>query len=185
MRADVFANDADAVVYLDSDIIMHRKTAPEDFLENGKPIMEHCSTQHAVAHGVDPRWIRNAAKVIGRPAMVEAMRNSGIIHDTKVVRWCRESVERTTGMDIEEVFKHHWDINTGWFPDRATGVTKPGKPTLSEFITLGAFAWLACPERYSWRDVLQVGYRDIPLTRFWSHSGVTPQIEAQLNALLK
>ena len=183
MTADKHCPGAEAVVFWDSDVIADRSFSPECFFVDGKPIMQFCSPSYAVSKGVDPRWLRSAREVIGRPTEVEAMRNPGIIHLTCAVRWCREHIEKHTGKTLEQLLRARWDPHTHWFPNRGGTGYRAGKPTMSEFITLGSFAWHFMKDKYSWRDVLQYGHVALPFGQHHSHSGLSAELAEHFRKL--
>lgn len=163
MFADTYTN-ADFISFVDSDCVFTSPVTPETFMTNGKPNWLHTPWDKT---GEDARsaWGDVMLKCIGEFPPSEFMRR----HPQLVPRWALEEfrgfVSSKHGVSLD-----HYILN------------QPGR-CFSEFNCLGFFLWLHHREKFHWINT-EEWLPPAVLKQFWSHGGMTPDIENEIATLL-
>lgn len=160
MRSDIWCRDADFVLHFDSDCLFTEPVRPEDYFEDGKPVLMHASydwlinTQQANLG----MWKANAERALGGTVTEETMRRHPAVHYEWLYRAARACIEQHTGMSIDKFIMSCENS----FPQ-----------SFAEFPTLGAVAWRLFPDSYAWRNQETQGFPPSKLVQFWSHQSPT------------
>ncbi len=160
MRADEWCRDADFVLHLDSDCMFTEPVTPDDYFENGKPVLMHASfdwlinTQQANLS----MWKEAAERALGWEVTQETMRRHPAVHYASLYGETRHWIEKHTGMPMDDFVR----AGRNEFPQETC-----------EFVTLGAVAWKRLPTEYAWRNQETQGFPPSKLVQFWSHQSPT------------
>ena len=163
MHADMYT-EADNISFVDSDCVFTEPVTPENFRTDGKPDWLY-TPWDSVGEDAKRAWGQVMTKCLGQAPPAEFMRR----HPQLIPRWAlqefRGFIAKQHGMDLE-----HYILS------QPTGA-------FSEFNCIGFFLWLHHREKFNWINTEDF----IPptvLTQRWSHGGLTPEIEAEMEATL-
>lgn len=149
----------DYIQFMDSDCMFTRPVTPDDFIENGKPII--LMTKYSSLGGSIP-WQKPTETYMGSSVLYEYMRTNGLMYhkDTLV-----------------QISVYHpnliWEIKQ--IRDRS----------FSEFNFIGAFAHKHVANKYAFKDTETDVWEPFPILQKWSWGGLTPEIRDELNLILQ
>lgn len=165
LYADEFT-DAENIVFIDSDTIFTRPVSPEMFFTGGK--LNWMISPYST---VETPWQDGTEKFLAAPVEFETMRRFPVT----VPRWLLAEVRHfcfhTHGIGLSEYVM----------------AQEPPNPAFSEFNILGAYAYAFHRERFNWIDTSTVPKNEWPplvVLQKYSHSGLTPEIEAEFETIL-
>ena len=163
MYADTFS-DADAFSFMDSDCIFTEPVTPESFMTEGKVNWLH-TPWDKVGSDAKNAWGAVMEKCLGEAPPSEFMRR----HPQMIPRWALEEfrgfVAEKHGVSLE----HYISVQpAGHF---------------SEFNCIGFYLWLHHHEKINWLNT-DDGVPPTVLRQHWSHGGITPEIQAELERIL-
>lgn len=163
MTADFYTGDA-LVTFVDSDCCFCQLTTPADLLDPmGRPIM--LMTPYSQLSGVP--WQAPTQEVMGTPVEFEFMRRLPITIYGHHIRQFRHWFSANHGKSLEQ---HVLNV-----PNR----------NFSEFNAMGAWCYQFKRNDYYWLDTSK---KELPpkfVKQHWSWGGMTPDILAELEELLK
>lgn len=148
--------DAEYILFVDSDCCFTEPFTPEDFMEDGKPLIYKT---HYSKVGDAICWKVPTESFMKLPVEYEYMRRLPLMY-----RWDTLSTSSMVPKDISQ------DI-------MAYGA-------FSEFNYLGAWAELYQSDKYVFADTDHVEIRSPKLKQNWSHGGLTPEIREELGRIL-
>lgn len=141
--------ECEYIQYTDSDCIFHTPTKPDDYFQDGKPVM--LKTRYGNLEGAE-MW---------RSVVYDAL---GFLPDWEYMRRHMLIYHRETLMNIQKIFPKMNDYV----------MTRPGRH-FSEFNVMGAFADKYEPERYVWKDTATTEFVPEKLKQFHSYSQYTKE----------
>lgn len=163
LHADKYT-DADYILFTDSDTIFTQPVTPETYFTHG--LINWMITPYAKT---DTPWQPMIEKFLGIPVEFETMRR----HPQMVPRWLlidmREFCEKQHGVPLDKYV-----------------MSQPYRE-FSEFNALGAFAYYFHHDKFNWINTEEVAADQLPpltVLQKYSHDGLTPQIEAEFEAIL-
>lgn len=160
--ADIHCPDADAILYVDSDCVFARPFDVKELYRDGKHMILRRRWEDA---GTGLIWRAPAEHALGFPARFDTMACHPSVYLADTVRHTREHIENVHRQPLERYVR--------------------SRETFIEFVTLGNYALTAEEERYHAVDYGPDDGYPRPLKQFWSHAGITPAIEAEIEALLR
>lgn len=166
-RADEHCAGADFVMHLDSDCIFRQPVTPEDFFQDGKPVLliEEYASLEKQFPGFPWRPVVEAT--LGRPVRYETMRAPGMVNPIGIYADVRQAVVRAQ----DEPFDDYVLSCQNQFPQ-----------TFCEFNTIGAIAleepWV---HRYEVRDVVGDGWPAQKIIQGWSHATLDQPVSISLD----
>jgi hypothetical protein len=187
MKADLHCDEPDYICYIDSDCVFTKPVSVDSLFVNDRPILCYDGWEADHTH----QWRVGTEWALGQKIGLNFMRRHGMIYSPVHLRALRGHVENVHGEDFTNYIRAQWDEKTEWFPARPDGKQWHtfGKPKLSEFCLMGGFVWWRFPEDFCWWRVDDFGWpgneRHGFVKQYWSHSGVTPEIQEELEGLLK
>ena len=152
--ADVWCPAADFILHTDSDCIFTEPVTPEDYFENGKPVMLH--EAYSMLPATIP-WKAVTELALGFPVQQETMRRHPQVNPAGVYEAVRSHIAGVHKMDFRDyVMRCKADFPWGF----------------SEHNAIGAFALhdATWRERYHWIDLATQKAPKDKLIQFWSHS---------------
>jgi hypothetical protein len=158
---------ADYIVHWDSDMIATAPFTPDIFFHNGRPVWTMTPWGDMPGQVEKKAWYHVMAKCLQECPPYEFMRKCAIIAPRWLYAEFRAFIEATHGMTIE-----------------AYVMNQPGHE-FSEYNCIGFFAWLKHRDKFHWHDTTKDGVTAWPWKQFWSWSGLTPEIKAEIETLLK
>ena len=186
MKADRHCDEPDWICYIDSDCVFTHAVSVESLFVNDRPILCFDGWEADHTH----QWREGTERALGRKIGLNYMRRHGMLYKPEHLQGLRAHVEGYHGVDFTDYVMEQWDEEKEWFPARPDGKQWHifGKPKLSEFCLMGAYVWAYHPEDFCWWRVDDFGWpgkdRHGFVKQYWSHSGVTPEIEKELEELL-
>jgi len=163
LYADLYS-DADFFLYVDSDCILTEPVTPETFMTDGKVNWLHTPFEKA---GEDARraWYDVMKKCLGEDPPSEMMRR----HPQLIPRWAlqefRGFIAQKHGVSLEH-----------YIASQPLG-------EFSEFNCIGFFLWLHHHEKINWINTEEFLPPTV-LRQWWSHGGLTPEIQKQIEGIL-
>ncbi len=156
MCADEYT-DADFIFHHDSDVLFTEPTTPEDYFENGKPVLLHASFDWLFTQQANLlMWKTATEKALGWNVTQECMRRPQAIHPRKIYPKARECMEKHTNIACANYIRSCENA----FPQ-----------TFAEFPTLGAVAWRYFHDDYRWWNQETEGFpKPHKVVQFWSHA---------------
>jgi len=156
MKADHWCPDADFILHTDSDCMFVEPVTPDDYFENGKPILYHQSFKTlGVKHPDVLRWQKVVQDCVMFKVTQETMRRHPAVHHRKVYSAARHEIESKTKMQWDKYI----ESQRNEFPQ-----------TFCEFVTLGNVAMHYYPKEYTLLDMEKNAWPPQKLVQFWSHS---------------
>jgi hypothetical protein len=143
LYADEFCQ-SDYILHLDSDCVWYKETTPQDFFQNGKPII-------LVEDGVVSPWPKITEKTLCWYDSKEYMRRLPIIYPRWVYPEFRKWIKNKHGMSLR-----NW-------------ISLQPYREFSEFNTLGQWLFRFHPEKFAW---LHPSETQVFAKQFWSWGGV-------------
>jgi hypothetical protein len=186
IQADKHCLDPDWVCYIDSDCIFTQVVSVDQLFVNDRPILCFDGWEADHTH----QWREGTERALGQKIELNYMRRHGMCYKPEHLRSLRGHLEWHHGEDFYDYVLNQWDEEKEWFPERAGGkMWQPfGKPKMSEFCLMGAWAWMKYPQDFCWWRVDDFGWPKLGrhgwVKQFWSHGEVTPEIQEELDALL-
>jgi hypothetical protein len=153
--------DADFIFHMDSDCTWVEPTTPDDYFEDGKPVLLHASYYWLVnfQQANLGMWKDGVEKALGGTSDQEFMRRPQMMHPRKTYAKARECIEKHTGRSCSEYI--HSCENS--FPQ-----------TFGEHNTLGEVAWRHFHNDYSWKDQEKGEFpKPHKIAQWWSNSPPT------------
>lgn len=154
---------ADFILHTDSDTIFTKPVTPESFMRDGKARV--LMTPWEDCPDAKKAWFHVMAKLFLDASTHDFMRNGTIMYPRFAYAKFRDFVEKQTG-----------------HPMAAYVANQPGRE-FSEYNTLGFFLWKYYRNDISWHDTRN-GIPESPVRQFWSYGGLTPEIRAEIEAIL-
>lgn len=188
MSADKFVPPGgDWICFLDSDCFFPRKTRMEEIFVDGKAIYNYGDW------GNDDQWRKGSERFLGRDIPYHFMRGQAMCFRPDKLPALRSHVEWLHEEPFDDYVLARWDAKSDWkYPERHGHPTHvPGKPTISEFQVMGGWVWERDHNAYEWRHVEKTPGWPAPhdpsrfVRQYWSHSGVTPEIEREMKEALE
>jgi hypothetical protein len=157
MTSDEHCPEADFICHVDSDCLFTEPVTPEDYFEDGKPILYFESfasiTRQYPEVGV---WQGVTQNCLPFPVLFETMRRHPGVFHRGLYGKAREEMERKTNMSVETYVRQQ----SNQFPQ-----------TFCEFNTLGNVAMQHFGDRYSLKNMEGITtWPPQKLVQFWSHS---------------
>lgn len=156
MKSDEWCPGADYILHMDSDCMFVEPVTPDDYFENGKPILYHQSFKTlGVQHPDVLRWQQVVQECVTFKVTQETMRRHPAVHHRMVYSAARLEIEAKTKMPWDEYIK----AQRNEFPQ-----------TFCEFVTLGNVAMHSFRNDYKFLDMDKNAWPPQKLVQFWSHS---------------
>ena len=165
MRAYAYT-DATFVTFVDSDVMFTKPCSPQDLLHEGKPIVLYTPYSVLVDQSGNPTtpWQKTTEAALKRAVEFEFMRRFPM---TASLRLLHE-------FDAFMVETHNQSVESYVMSQR----------TFSEFNSLGAFAYYFQPESCHFVNTEPQPIPPPVARQGWSWGGLTPEIRAEMEALL-
>lgn len=164
LNAD-FHTEADFILHIDSDCIFKQPVTPETFMVNGKA--RWLMTPWADCPDAEKAWMHVMVKCCRTMPTHDFMRKSTLI----VPRWAyaefRSFIQKTHGVTMD-----------------AYVMNQPGRD-FSEYNCLGHYLYTNHRDRIHWHDTAVSGHVPQVENQEWSWGGLTSEIKAKLDTLLK
>lgn len=162
--------ESDYILHLDSDCMLIKPTKPEDYFEDGKPVLLCHPFEDLQKHSPQCMYYQDVVeKALGWKPEMETMRRHPAVHP----RWLYSKVREHISNHVGVPFEHYVLSCSG---EGALGFT--------EFPTLGAYAHRFHHDDYHWIDTSkntsQVHHSDDHLKQFWSRKGMTDDIKKEV-----
>lgn len=149
--ADYYCPQADFILHTDSDCIFTEPVMPDDYFQDGKPIMCIKGYQHIP----DSPWKSVTEAAVKHPVFWSFMERHPQVNPRRLYPLMRTRM----------LMLHGWSFDQ-WFLSR-----KPTFPWgISEHNLLGAVAFDEMRDEYHWHDVIKDGMPHEKLRQFWSYS---------------
>lgn len=145
--------DADAICFVDSDLLFVKEFTPQSMLTDGKIRIEGMPWELA---GAAQCWHDGTEKLLGSSPAFETMQRHPYMYLTQTIRRAY----------------HHVGGESGYM-----AVHGP-----SEFNLLGNYAFARERDAYSFVVLDQQDRKSNFVREFWTHGGITPEVEAELKA---
>lgn len=162
LQADKYCEDAEAVLYVDSDCVFVRDCTPESFCQDGKPIVY--MTPWAFV-GKAQCWRGVTETAVKATVEWEYMRRLPCLFLTRTLREAAEWFQQNHPKPINEYV-----------------VSQPGWH-FSEFNFLGAWSHLHQPELYQFVNTEEVVMPPVIAKQFVSWDGITRQTRRELEEI--
>jgi hypothetical protein len=178
---------------VDSDCFFHRPTdVSKVFSAENKPIFYYGD------FGDDLHWKEGSEDVLGRSLPYHTMRRQGMCFAPRHLQLLREDLlynfreNYNRDVEFDRLVLERWDKEGDWSYPKREGIQYhcSGKPTMSEFLVMGGFVWNYHYHDYEWRKIPKdAGWPHPPpddafVRQYWSHSGVTDEIRAEMERCL-
>ena len=171
--SDDFSN-ADLLLLLDSDCMLLEPTKLSDIMEDGKPVVQYLewSEQHPVA---EKKWRWCTSKVLGMDVDRELMICMPCLFWRETFLHTRQQIVNATGKGFFDAVYSDVPFKASNFLDHPN--------TFADYEALGCYATKREPERYvlQHRDAAK---RPWPFKLYWSHGGLSPEIQQFLEEKL-
>lgn len=157
MDADELCPSADFILHMDSDCIFTEPVTPEDYFNDGKPILLYAPYEWCVMQFQNENfrhWKTATERAIGGRNDYEFMRRHPAVHYRETYRTARQCINAHTGMEAPDYIRKQ----RGEYPQG-----------FCEFVTLGEIAWRHYHERYCWIDQTRYRYPKNKMFQMWSH----------------
>lgn len=157
---------ADYILNFDSDMIFTRPITPDYFFKDEKPIWVMTPWKDI---GIKDKrtWFHVMAKCLLECPPAEFMRKGAVIYPSELLTAFRGNIRLLHEMGVDEYV-----------------MSQPGHE-FSEYNCLGFFAWLYQPRVFHWHDTSVDGVPDWPWKQYWSYGGITDEIRAEMEGILK
>ncbi len=159
LHADLWVPEG-LVTFVDSDLIFYANTRPETLLKDGKPILLHTPWEKV---GEANMWKEPTKEILGWEPPFEFMRRIPLTYHTDTLKALRKHIEERHG--------------------RSASSYLGARPKLSEFNAIGAFAWEKQRDSYHWIHTEENPLPASTSRQYWSWGGLTPAIQAEIDAL--
>lgn len=185
LHADRFTGPGCAITFLDSESILTAPLSAGELFEDGRPIFictPYAAFRKYYAEEVDPSpdgrprgarlsdmmsWQPLSEQWLGEPVSCEFMRRLPITvharHLAELRRWFRARHGVGLRKKLRRMKGRHF----------------------SEFNLLGAWLHRYRRDEYRWLDTERETPRPMPIAQYWSWGGLTPEIEAEIEGLLR
>lgn len=158
--ADIYCR-GNYIMHIDSDCIAQKIFNPGQFLDGNRPYLLIRKWEDA---GTAATWRKPTEKCLETPSHFETMCALPIVHNRAIYHLLRQRIEEIYPVDFLTYMR--------------------GRDTFSEFNVLGNFALHYLPDWYSFvRAGVEDGFPR-PLKQYWSHGGITPEIQAEIDSAL-
>lgn len=145
--------DADAICFVDSDLIFVKEFTPQSMLTNGKIRIEWTPWELV---GSAQCWREGTRALLRSESAFETMQRHPYMYLTQTIRRAY----------------HHVDGESGYMAAHGP----------SEFNLLGNYAYRHEREAYSFVPLDPMSKRSAFVREFWTHGGITAEVEAELKA---
>lgn len=181
-KADTFLpKDTEFVFHMDSDCVMHLPTTPEDYFTAGKPHLFYRTWQSLLESKDEPGYSGNVASYNQWKSPTEkqlgmkvddayTMLRHPSIYPIGLYEPYRKHVEAVQGVDFEE---YMLSGKNAYPQDRL------------DFPAMGAFGFYKMHDAFHWINTVKQAHPVPRLKQFWSHNGITPEVRAEIEELLK
>lgn len=169
MMAPKFCPLAEAILHFDSDMVFTEPVTPQDFIEDGKPVLVHAAFDWLIKQQDNlAYWKRAVEKALGILCEREMMRRPGIMHIPETYIKAKQLIEAHTKTDLSTY------VNSceNSFPQG-----------FAEYPTLGWVAWLHCKDKYKWIDQETEPMPKSKIRQMWSHREPTEEDKEQFKQL--
>jgi hypothetical protein len=173
MTADDFS-DADLIILWDSDLMLTASADLSLLVDRCVPIIEYQEWDEAVTHS-ERIWRGPTSLMMGIDLDREYMCGVPFIYWRETFSKCRNQIARTHRRSFYDCIYSDTPFSA------ATFMTHPMK--LADFEALGLTAAAFESDCYIFRHNKDRP-KDWPWKLYWSHGGLTPEIRAELDALL-
>lgn len=164
MHCDQFS-DAEFFVHLDSDTILTRPTAPEDFIVHARKPIWLYTPYTSIDSGDGQTWKEPTAKIMMRPVPHEFMRRHPFCIPAWALREFRAWMWRIHGMSMESY------------------ITSQPNREFSEYNALGAYLWFYHHDKVVWQNTDEK-MGDVHVHQSYSWGGLNDAIRNNLEAAL-
>jgi hypothetical protein len=165
-------SDADFFLHIDSDCVFTESATPLDYATDGRPDIwwEFYSElgPDKVPGGVP--WQGITENALGFSVEIETMRRFPFLYPRWLYAETRQRIETRHGRSLLEYVRT---------------APKLGKAFhgYSEFNALGCMAFYQFPDQFSFHHVSDTAVKPAKMRQYWSHSGLTPAEEAELQRI--
>ena len=160
--------DSDFVAHLDADSIFTAPATPEQFFKNGKPYLRYAP--YTSLGPVVAQWQTFTQRCLSFPVLHETMRCYPFVYPRTLYPTVRYAVECAVRMPFTQYLRelqpgshHPWGF--------------------SEYNVLGSVAMHFFPEQFVLVDTSRETNPPTNLELFWSHGGITPEIQKRFASL--
>lgn len=173
LEADRFMHDR-YILHMDADCLFNRPVTPSEFADGIRPVILYEPYENM--NGSAARlWQKPTSLAVGYDVKHEFMRRHPFMYERVTYPRARKRIEEVTGKNWREYI---------------VGLSDPNnKLTFSEFNFMGAFIWSRpdIKKRYSFARVGGHGVivRPDTIRQFWSWGGITPEVRAEIEGILK
>ncbi|TFH66004.1 MAG: hypothetical protein E4G90_05430 [Gemmatimonadales bacterium] len=190
MTADRFVRGGcDWICQIDSDCFFERPTSTDELFVEGKPIWHYGDWKDR------DRWRKGSESVLGNPIPHHMMSRMGMCFRPRDLRLFRGHVirqqEEPEGIEFDDIIFDSWDYTSAWaYPLRDGHMRVRGEPTVSEYHMMGGYMWAARHDTYHWvRSAPRAAWPNPEepgafVRQYWSHSGLTAEIRAEMEEKL-
>lgn len=158
MTAPQYCPLSDAILHFDSDMIFTQPVTPDDYVEDGKPVMVHATFKWLITQQANlDCWRIAVEEALGVKCEREMMRRPGLIHIPAVYEKAQQMIEERHREPLADYIRKQRNE----FPQ-----------TFAEYPTLGWVAWLHFKDRYKW---VEQGVDPFPakkILQFWGHGPI-------------
>lgn len=178
-EADLWCPEADIIVHLDSDCIFNQVTTCDEYVQQNKPVMlkrTYTGLYDPVSKAVSDciQWKRVTEAMLG--------------FETDCYTMCRHP--SAFPKELYPALRAHLEEQHGPLLPYVTGGRNEFPQDRCEFPTLGAYAWEYMPDAIHWVDLdaIIAAKGEFPMDHqqaYHSHSGITPEIKAEIESWLK
>lgn len=160
VNADNICPDADCVLHLDPDCIFRERVTPDDYLEDGKPVLvgapyEWVATTFKYPHIF--KWKEAVEAAVGGISTYEFMRRHPAMHRLELYGRTKKAIRAHTGNLATDYIKSTQNA----YPQ-----------TFAEFPTLGEIAFREMREQYHFIIQPEGQKPKDKLIQFWSHGAI-------------
>jgi hypothetical protein len=166
-------SDADMIMMVDSDLMMVRPVALQDFLVDGKPVIETLDwNMHRIGEGV---WRKPVSRVMGMDLDKDYMVKVPNLYWRDTLQKTRLHIIRATGQGFLDAVYSDRPFKSTLF------LTHPH--TFADFECLNLYAAKFQSDRYLVRP--QEHNPNNPFNLFWSHGDFSEEVQKQLEEKLR
>ena len=162
LEADRYT-DADFILFTDSDTLFTQPVTPKDFTREGKPLILKTKYEKVESAII---WKAVTEKALGFPIAFEFMRRLPFCYHSSTLNAVRNHIKERHNKDYSDYIQTQ--------PNRA----------FSEFNTVGAYADKFEQDKYDFQDTDE-GLPTLYVRQFWSWGGLTEEVMAEIEKILK
>lgn len=167
-------NKTQFVMHLDADCIFHTPTTPADYFKDGKPILV-CRTWESLADAT--------GKVVSDCMQWRAPTEAQLGLKCPMYTMCRHP--SLFPIEFYHKYRQHIAAVHGNYQNYMLSGRNEFPQDRMDFTAMGAYAWHAMHDQFSWQDISHsTDYPKDRLKVYWSHGGITPEIEQELRGFV-